>query len=266
MPRAAPRSPRPPSRRPGSDVPELAWWAWVLLGVAAVIVGLSKTAVPGAGTIAVAIFAAVLPARQSTGVLLLLLIVADIFAVTMYRRHADWRTLLRLAPAVVVGVLAGVVFLWFADDLWVKRTIGVILLAVIAITLLRRRFVSQVDTDGPRRVAAATYGSLGGFTTMVANAAGPVMSMYFLAARFEVKAFLGTAAWFFAIVNLFKVPFSIGIGIITVPGLLIDLVLVPFVIVAALAGRWIADRLDQTVFERLVIAFTIVGATYLLVS
>jgi uncharacterized membrane protein YfcA len=93
-----------------------------------------------------------------------------------------------------------------------------------------------------------------------------VMSMYFLAARFEVKAFLGTAAWFFAIVNLFKVPFSIGIGIITVPGLLIDLVLVPFVIVAALAGRWIADRLDQTVFERLVIAFTIVGATYLLVS
>ncbi len=266
MPPAGPRSARRRSPRPGSDVPELAWWAWALLGLAAVTVGLSKTAVPGAGTIAVAIFAAVLPARQSTGVLLLLLIVADVFAVTMYRRHADWRTLLRLAPAVVVGVLAGVVFLWFADDLWVKRTIGVILLAVIAITLLRRRFVSQVDTAGPHRVAAATYGTLGGFTTMVANAAGPVMSMYFLAARFEVKAFLGTAAWFFAIVNLFKVPFSIGIGIITVPGLLIDLVLVPLVVASAFLGRWLADRLSQTVFERLVIVFTIVGAVYLLVA
>jgi uncharacterized membrane protein YfcA len=247
-------------------VPDLAWWAWALLAVGAVVVGLSKTAVPGAGTIAVAIFAAVLPAKQSTGVLLLLLIVADIFAVTMYRRHADWRTLLRLAPAVVVGVLLGVVFLWFADDFWVKKSIGVILLAVIAITLLRRRFVSQVDTGGPHRIAAATYGSLGGFTTMVANAAGPVMSMYFLAARFEVKAFLGTAAWFFAIVNLFKVPFSVGIGIITVPGLLIDLVLVPLVVASAFLGRWIADRMPQSVFEKLVITFTIVGAVYLLVG
>jgi len=184
----------------------------------------------------------------------------------MYRRHADWKTLLRLAPAVVVGVLVGVVFLWFADDLWVKRTIGVILLAVIALTLWRRRVGAQVAGDGgSHRVAAATYGTLGGFTTMVANAAGPVMSMYFLAARFEVKAFLGTAAWFFAIVNVFKVPFSIGIGIITVPGLLIDLVLVPLVVVAAFAGRWLADRMPQSVFEKLVIAFTIVGAVYLLV-
>jgi uncharacterized membrane protein YfcA len=247
-------------------VPELAWWGWALLGVAVVIVGLSKTAVPGGGTIAVAIFAAVLPAKQSTGTLLLLLIVADVFAVAMYRRHADWRALVRLAPAVVVGVLGGVVFLALADDAWVRRTIGVILLAVIAITLLRRRFASAVESSGSHRAAAITYGTLGGFTTMVANAAGPVMSMYFLAARFEVKAFLGTAAWFFAIVNLFKVPFSIGIGIITVPGLLIDLVFVPLVVASAFLGRWLAGRMPQALFERLVIVFTVVGAVYLLLA
>lgn len=246
-------------------MPELTWFAWALLAVAAIIVGLSKTAVPGAGTVAVAIFAAVLPAKQSTGALLLLLIVADMFAVTMYRRHVNWRVLLRLAPAVVVGVLLGVAFLAIADDAWVKRTIGVILLAVIAVTLLRRRVSGAVSDERPHRVAAATYGTLGGFTTMVANAAGPVMSMYFLAARFPVKEFLGTAAWFFAIVNLFKVPFSIGLGIITPPGLLLDAVLVPVVVAGALLGRWIADRLDQKVFERLVIGFTIVGAVYLLV-
>lgn len=266
MPRAPPPSPRPRSAQPTCDVPELTWFAWALLALAAVIVGLSKTAVPGAGTLAVAIFAAVLPARQSTGTLLLLLIVADLFAVTMYRRHANWRALLRLAPAVVAGVLLGVVFLAFAGDIWVKRTIGVILILVIAITLLRRRFGAGVSDDGPHRVAAATYGALGGFTTMVANAAGPVMSMYFLAARFPVKEFLGTAAWFFAIVNLFKVPFSIGLGIITPPGLLLDLVLVPLVVGGALVGRLLADRLDQKLFERLVIGFTIVGAVYLLVA
>lgn len=244
---------------------ELTAWGWTLLGVAAVVVGLSKTAVPGAGTVAVAIFAAVLPAKQSTGTLLLLLIVADLFAVTMYRRHANWRVLLRLAPAVVVGVLLGVGFLAIADDAWVKRTIGVILLAVIILTLVRRRLSAGPADDGPHRLAAATYGTLGGFTTMVANAAGPVMSMYFLAARFPVKEFLGTAAWFFAIVNIFKVPFSIGLGIITVPGLALDAVLVPLVVVGALVGRWIANRIHQKVFEWLVIGFTIAGAVYLLV-
>ncbi|MDE0546545.1 sulfite exporter TauE/SafE family protein [Microbacterium sp. C7(2022)] len=254
---------------------DLGAWAWCALAAAALIVGLSKTAVPGAGTLAVALFAAVLPAKQSTGALLILLIVADVFAVTMYRRHADWRTLWRLAPAVGVGIVAGAVFMAFADDAWMKRTIGVILLAVIAITLWRRRVsaggvargASPVSADAPpRRVAAVTYGSLGGFTTMVANAAGPVMSMYFLASRFEVKAFLGTAAWFFAIVNVAKVPFSVAIGIITPQSLVLDLVLVPVVVVGAFLGRWVADRIDQRVFERLVIGFTVVGAVYLLVS
>lgn len=244
---------------------ELTWFAWALLGVAAVVIGLSKTAVPGAGTVAVAIFAAMLPAKQSTGTILLLLILADLFAVFTYRKHTNWRALLRLAPAVVAGILLGVVFLFFADDVWVKKAIGVILLVVIAITLLRRRMGAQVSDAGPHRVAAATYGTIGGFTTMVANAAGPVMSMYFLAARFPVKEFLGTAAWFFAIVNIGKVPFSIGLGLITVPGLVVDLVLAPLVIGGALFGRWLAGRLNQTVFERLVIAFTVIGAVYLLI-
>lgn len=244
---------------------DLAGYAWALLAVAAVVIGLSKTAIPGAGTIAVAIFAAVLPARMSTGTILPLLIVADVFAVLAYRRHADWRALLRLAPALVAGMLVGVVFLAVADDAWVKRVIGVILLAVIAITLLRRRFGAPMSTDRPHRVAAAAYGGLGGFATMVANAAGPIMSMYFLAARFPVKAFLGTAAWLFAIINVSKLPFSIGLGLLTVPGLLIDLVLVPLVIASALFGRWLAGRLDQSLFEWLVIVFTVIGAVYLLV-
>jgi len=247
-------------------MPDLSAIAWVLLGVAAVVIGLSKTAVPGAGTVAVAVFAAVLPAKQSTGTILLLLILADLFAITMYRRTVNWRALLRLAPAVAVGILLGVVFLALVSDVWVKRTIGVLLVAVIVITLLRRRFSAAATGRGPHRVAAATYGTLGGFTTMVANAAGPVMSMYFLAARFSVKEFLGTAAWFFFLVNVSKVPFSIGLGLITPPGLLIDLVLAPIVIGGALAGRWLAGRMNQRAFEWLVIAFTIVGAGYLLVS
>ena len=244
---------------------DLSVLAWVALAVGAAVIGLSKAALPGAATLAVALFAAVLPARQSTGTILLLLIVGDVFALLAYRRHADLRTLLRLAPAVVVGLIGGAVFLAFASDAWVRRMIAVILLAVVAVTLLRRWRGHEPGT-GPRahRVAAAVYGSLGGFTTMVANAAGPVMSMYFIAGRFPVKAFLGTTAWFFAIVNVTKLPFSIGLGLITPQGLLIDLILVPVVVAAALFGRWIAGRISQQLFERIVIALTVIGAVYLL--
>lgn len=239
---------------------------WVLLAIAALIVGLSKAALPGASTLAVAIFAAVLPAKQSTATLLILLIVGDVFALWAYRRHADWRALARLVPAVAVGLLLGAVFLVVADDSWVRRTIGVILLVLIAVTLWRR-YARRGDSS-PRRSnwpAAAAYGSMGGFTTMVANAGGPVMSMYFLASGFRVMAFLGTAAWFFALVNLTKLPIMLGLGLITPPTLFVDLVLIPAVLVGAFGGRMIARRINQLWFERIVLLLTVVGALYLLV-
>jgi uncharacterized membrane protein YfcA len=246
-------------------LPDLTVLAWIALVAGAAIIGLSKAALPGAATLAVALFAAVLPAKQSTGVILLLLIVGDVFALAAYRRHADLRTLLRLAPAVIVGLVAGAVFLAFASDEWVRRMIAVILLAVVGVTLWRRRRAADAATRGSHRIAAGVYGGLGGFTTMVANAAGPVMSMYFLAARFPVKAFLGTSAWFFAIVNVAKLPFSISLGLITWPGVAIDLMLVPIVVLAAFGGRMIAGRISQKLFDRIIIVLTIAGSLYLLV-
>jgi uncharacterized membrane protein YfcA len=245
-------------------VPELSLLAWIALAVGAVMIGLSKAALPGAGTIAVVLFAAALPAKQSTGTILLLLIVGDALALLLYRRHANVRALLRLIPTVIAGILAGTLFLAFSSDEGVRRTIGILLLIVIGVTLWRRR--ARADADAvPGAAAAGFYGVMGGFTTMVANAAGPVMSMYFLASRLPVQVFLGTAAWFFAAVNVAKVPFSLSLGLITVPGLLIDLILVPAVVLGALVGRRIAAVISQRLFEHLVIALTILGAVYLLI-
>jgi uncharacterized membrane protein YfcA len=212
------------------------------------------------------LFATALPARTSTAALLLLLIVGDAFALIAYRRHADWPTLLRLAPAVVVGLLAGFAFLAIGNDDIVRRAIGVILLAMIAVTLWRRSRQGRADAAlvAHGAVAASSYGALAGFTTMVANAAGPVMSMYFLSMRTPVRVFLGTSAWFFAIVNVFKLPFLAGIGLLDAQVLLTDAVLVPLVILGAFGGLWLARRMKQQVFDRIVIGLTIVGAVYLL--
>lgn len=234
---------------------------WILLACGALIVGLSKTAVPGAGALAVAVFAAALPARESTAALLVLLIVGDLFAVWMYRRDVDWATLRRLVPAVLVGLLVGAAFLGLADDAVVRRVIGTILLALLALTLWRRRTAAQPSSG---RAAAFGYGWLGGFTTMVANAGGPVMSMYLLAKQLPVRTFLGTAAWFFFAINLTKVPFQIGLGLLDARVALIAAVLVPAVVVSAFAGRWLAVRISQRLFDRLVLVLTAVGAVNLL--
>jgi uncharacterized membrane protein YfcA len=243
-------------------------WAWVALAVAAVTIGISKTALPGGSILAIALFAAVLPARTSTAATLLLLMVGDLFALFAYRRHAHWPTLLRLAPAVIAGLLVGFAFLALAGDGVVRRAIGVILLLMIAVTLWRRWRQSRTDTVAPPSggiVLAGAYGTLGGFTTMVANAGGPVMSMYFLATRTPVQVFLGTSAWFFAIINVIKVPFLAGLGLFHPPVLLMDAVLAPLVVVGALLGLAVARRMNQRVFDRIVIVLTILGAVYLLI-
>jgi uncharacterized membrane protein YfcA len=244
-------------------------WEFAALAFAALLVGFSKTAVSGANTVSLAIFAAVLPARASTGVLLPVLIAGDLLAVATYRRHAHWPTLWRLFPAVAAGVVVGTVFLMWADDAIVRTSIGAILLLMAAVTVYRRRTADAEEepeavTTRPGRLKARSYGVLGGFTTMVANAGGPVMSMYLLSAGFRKLGFLGTSAFFFLIVNVSKLPFSAGLGLIDGRSLLLDLALVAFVVPGALLGKWAVGKIDQRLFEQLVIAATVVGGLQLL--
>lgn len=244
-------------------------WEFAALAFAALLVGFSKTAVSGANTVSLAIFAAVLPARASTGVLLPILIAGDVLAVLTYRRHAHWPTLWRLFPAVAAGVVAGTVFLMWADDGVVRTSIGAILLLMAAVTVWRRRRADAEDapdrvTTRAGRAKARSYGVLGGFTTMVANAGGPVMSLYLLSAGFRKLGFLGTSAFFFLIVNTSKLPFSAGLGLIDADSLLLDAALVLFVVPGAFLGKWAVNRINQRLFEQLVIAATVVGGLQLL--
>lgn len=252
----------------------LTFWQLAALAAASALVGFSKTAVSGASTISLAVFAAVLPARESTGVLLPILIAGDVLAVLIYRRHAHWPTLLRLFPAVAVGVVAGTLFMMWADDATVRTSIGAILVFMAGVTIWRRRRTEAGgetgEPDGPptatERLKAHSYGALGGFTTMVANAGGPVMSLYLLSAGFRKLGFLGTSALFFLIVNVSKVPFSVGLGLIDGQTLLLDACMLLFVLPGAWLGRVCVDRINERLFERLVLAATVVGGLQLLLA
>jgi uncharacterized membrane protein YfcA len=244
-------------------------WGFAALAAAAFLVGFSKTSVSGANTVSLAVFAAVLPARESVGVLLPVLIAGDVIAVLTYRRHAHWPTLWRLFPAVAVGVVLGVLFLMWADDGVVRVSIALTLLLMTGITVWRTRRADSHDAPDAvvtraGRVKARSYGVLGGFTTMVANAGGPVMAMYLLSSGFRKLGFLGTSSFFFLIVNVGKVPFSVGLGLIDTRALLLDAALLPFVLPGSLLGRWAITRINQRLFEQLVIAATLLGAIQLL--
>jgi uncharacterized membrane protein YfcA len=233
---------------------------WVLLGVAALIFGVCKTSIGNLGLIGVILLAQVLPAKDSTGVALLLLLVGDAVAVIVFRKSVEWKLLVKLIPAVAVGLVLGSVFLHFASDTVLKKTIGVIILILLLIGLKPDKIAVQ------HPAVAFGYGSMAGFTTMVANAGGPAMSLYLLASKFDKFRFLGTSAYYFALVNLAKVPFSIGLGIIRPELALVALPLVPVVLLGTWLGKLIVNRLNQRTFDRLVMVFVAFAAVYLIVA
>ena len=238
-------------------------WQWVVVALGAILVGLSKTGITGLGILAVAIYANVLPARQSTGIILPLLICADVVAVAAYRQHAVWKHLWQLFPWVAVGIVAGSFALGHINDTQVRRGIGVIVIVMVALHFWRRQRAGSAPVPHTLWFSALT-GVLAGFTTMLANAAGPVMVLYMLAIGLPKMEFLGTGAWFFLIINLFKVPFSYRLGLVTPGTLQFNAVLLPAVIAGALLGRFIVQRINQVWFETLALVLTLLAGVRLL--
>ena len=247
----------------------LEWWQWALIFFAAFLTGLSKTGITGLGILSVAIAASVLPARESVGAMLLTLIFGDVFAVLFYRRSANWSQLLRLFPWAAAGVITGALTLYLGhiDNNGAKHLIGVILLVLI-VGDLARRWLQKGKEVVPgvlkNKWAAGLTGLAAGFTTMVANAAGPVMTLYLLAEQLPKLEFLGTTAWFFLVLNVFKVPFSIGLGMITWESAGISLRMAPFIILGALTGRWVVRYIDERRFVQIALGLTLVAAVKLL--
>ena len=239
-----------------------------LMALAAGIIGYSKTALGGLAVIAVAIFATVLPAKESTAAILAILIVGDVIACWHYRHDADWSLIKRLLPAVVPGLVVGAFFLRAVDDSTLRRTIGGVLLVLVLLQLWVK-WRSDADTASTvheRRAAAWGAGSGVGFATMTANAAGAVMTLYLSASGIDKKRFVGTNAWFFLIVNLAKVPFSIALGLMHPVDAVRALALAPVVLLGGLLGYATVQRISQRRFDLAVLAASALAAGALLLT
>ena len=240
--------------------------------LAAYIVGLSKTGVPGSGLIAIPLFATVFEGRLIPGATLPILIVADVFAVRWYRQHTRWDLLKPLAGWVGLGYVFGIAFFVVVGSATrsLEVAIGGIVLVIVAIQLWRMfRGAPAREAD---MATAAAYGTTGGFTTFVANAAGPVINTYLAGLALPKHEHLGTSAWLYFAVNVSKIPFYIALGELTTGGrfftwdsLLYDLIVVPAIVLGVFSGRSLFHRIPQRAFLLTVLVLSAGGALKLLV-
>ena len=220
----------------------------IVVAVCAVMVGITKTGIPGLGILVVPLMAGVLPARSSVGVLLGILILADLFAASYHRRNAKLYHVLRLVPFAFAGIVAGYFGLKVVNDEQLRPIIGGVVLVMLAINYWRTRTKCKEAPIPTQWWFAVVLGFIAGVTTMMANAAGPIMIIYLLAMRLDKIEFVGTGAWFFFVVNWLKVPFSANLDLMTAASVKLDLLMLPFIAVGAVTGIFFLKRIPQKTF------------------
>jgi uncharacterized membrane protein YfcA len=234
--------------------------------LAAFCVGMSKTGFGGLGVISVTLFAMLWPAKASTGALLPLMIFADFLAVFYYRRHGNWQDLVRLLPATLLGIVCGWWLMPHISDRSFTIMLGWLIVGLMLLNIIQRLYPHMIKQIADRRIVGWTSGWLAGVVTMMANAAGAITAFYFLARRMDKMTFVGTAAWYFLVVNLSKVPFSVDLGLINRESLIFDIVLLPVVLLGGIAGKVLLHRVPQKLFEWITIGLAIAAAGRLLWS
>ena len=231
---------------------DLSFFSWIIVALCSIMVGISKTGIPGFGILIVPLIATVLPTGTSIAVVLGMLILGDLFAIIYHRRNAKWHYMLHLLPAAIVGIVTGYFILEIVNEQQLKPIIGVIVLLMLGIHYWRTKNQTEETKIPTEWWFAAGLGFIAGVTSMMANAAGPIMIIYLLAMRLPKIEFVGTAAWFFFIINWLKVPFSAKLGFMTLETIKLNLMMLPFIAVGACLGIFLLKRVPQKAFAAIV--------------
>jgi uncharacterized membrane protein YfcA len=238
---------------------------WLAIGSAAFIIGLNKAGLKGMDMLSVTLMAFVFGSKSSTGVVLPLLCVADIAAVWYYNRHAQWHHFRRLVPWMMAGILLGVYWGNQMNEVRFKMVMACIIVVTIVIVLAMEYRKSATIPSNP--LFAAGAGLSAGVTTMLGNLAGAFANLYFLAMRLPKNDFIGTAAWLFLFMNLFKLPFQVFFWHnINTKSLQTDLVLIPALALGFATGMWLVAKIQDTLYRKLVMVLTLVGCVMMLLK
>ena len=243
----------------------LTYIQWVVISLAALSIGMSKTGVQGIMLMIVPLMAMAFGAKESTGVILPMLCMADIIAVAYYKRIADWKIVAKLLPTAVLGFFLAIGVDNVIPTGQFRQLMGWTLILALAVMIWSEVFGKE-NRWMKKWWYAAIFGLLGGFTTMIGNAAGPVMSVYLLSMRKEKMEYIGINAWFFLVVNLLKVPLQAFVwDNITWDSLILNLSMLPVIGIGALIGIRIVKLLPERVFRRFIQIVTIISVILMVI-
>ncbi len=237
---------------------------WLLAVLCGMLVGTAKTGISGSAMLVVPVLAGIFGGRPSTGLLLPMLSMGDVFGVAWYHMHADWGHIRRLMPWTIAGIGAGLVVGGMVTAETFRLILAGTILAGLAVMIWRESRGDGISV--PRgRWFSALMGVAGGFTTMIGNAAGPVMALYLLSMRLPKYAYIGTAAWFFMIVNLMKIPLHV-IFWKTIPlrTLAFDLAMLPAIAAGAFIGVRVVRYIPEKTYRAFIMAMTALAAVKLM--
>jgi uncharacterized membrane protein YfcA len=244
---------------------------WLLAVLAAFCIGFSKSGFAGSGLITIVIMAQLFGPLESTGILLPMLLCGDVLSVFVFHQHARWKHISQMFLPTAIGIVIAFLVMWrLMKVLPANATrsfgavIGWIVLAMVALQAFRKWRPALFEKVPHARWFAHSMGVWSGITTMLANAAGPVMSLYFLAIALPKYELVGTSAWFFLIVNSFKVPFSVLLGLIHGSSLLLNALLVPAIALGIFSGQRLIRRIPQQLFETLLLLFAALASLRLI--
>ncbi|WP_299318071.1 sulfite exporter TauE/SafE family protein [uncultured Maribacter sp.] len=239
--------------------------AWILASIATFIIGLSKAGIKGIAVLNVTIMALAFGARQSTGMVVPLLVLADIFAVIYYNRYTQWKYVFKVLPWMIVGLLIGVFIGNELPEKFFKIGMATIIIITVGMMFYWDR---QKDKNVPSHwTFAGAIGTIAGITTMVGNLAGAFSNIYFLAMRLPKNQFIGTAAWLFLIINIIKLPFHFFVWeTITKESLTLNLMLLPGILIGFFVGIRFIKYIKEAFFRKMILVLTAVGAVLIMLS
>jgi uncharacterized membrane protein YfcA len=241
------------------------WIQWITVIIVAFLVGFSKTGINGVMMLAIPILASAFGGKDSTGIMLPMLLVGDIFAICYYRRSVEWRNVIKPLPWALIGLVLGAIVGNYISDKTFVMMIGIIVLFCLGILVYTEKKGKEfiVPSDVWFYILV---GILSGFASMIGNAAGPIFSVYLLALGFKKNNFMGTNAWFFIIINFTKVPLQIFVWHnIGIKSLTIAVLMIPVITIGAILGFFILKKINEKYFRYLVIVMTAVAAFRLLI-
>ena len=242
---------------------------WMVAIAAAFFIGVSKAGFAGVGLVGIYLMTEIIPARESTGVILPIVVFSDVCVIRTFGMHAKWELIRHFLPLALAGIVIGYFIFALIPERSFRFVVGLAILLLVIASYARRAILRRLPArpGGPPPAAGWTLGLIGGVNTMVANSAGPFMAMYLLLdSRLGKLEFVGTNSWMFLILNASKLPLSWSLGVITPRSLLFNAFLAPACLLGIASGRVMLDRIPQRIFEHVLLLFCLVAALRLMMG